>query len=428
MIITHPLKKYSFELLIIGLLFIDLFTKSIPVLPLAFCIIAIQFIRLDLISNIVISLLFIPKFFGSLMNSIGFSGFGGYFIIFGFLLIIYALITKKLILSNYKYGFISLISLLLLFLLSAIYTTGGDYAMIKWFSTAQGGIIGFIAFCVLFSNVHKVNLNLLGLYLVLYSFFLLRISIDINQIIGPQSILDFSFLRFQSSESLGYNYSDFSISYHLPGYYALQGLALILMSHQRNRNITLIILVFLLSLVNVLYSGARQTIVIIFIIALIWSMFYFKSKFKAVFITIIVLIIFSLLFINNLDIQFLFNSTVTEGYIEGGGRGPWLLRGIDLFLNNPYFGVGFGRYSIFDTYGTYPHNIIIEILSETGLFGLLVCVIFILPFLLKNRNNEYKYLYLLLVFVFSSFVSYNLEVNIIIFSIIFTLPAIKNDY
>ncbi|HHT23617.1 MAG TPA: hypothetical protein GXZ87_09980 [Bacteroidales bacterium] len=432
MITTSPLKKYLLELVIIGLLFVDLFTKSIPIFPLVFCIIVIQFIRLDFVSNIVLSILFIPKIIGSLMNSIGVDRIGGYFTIFGLLLIVFGLFFKKICFLNYKYGLISLIFLLFLFFLSTISTTGGDYAMIKLFSTTVRGVIAFVAFIVLFSNINKVNTNLLGIYLILYSFLLLTLSVDVNQILGPTVLFDFGFMRNQFLEAFSSDLIDTSIiSYHLPGYCALQGLSIFLFRKSGIKDSKyLFVLLLVLSLLVILYTGARQTFVVLFALLLIWSFVNYKSKLKSFFISLMVLLIVYFLYTSNEVIFDLFSETVSGGYIEGGGRGVWLLRGIELFLANPYFGVGFGRFSIFGVYGTYPHNIIIELLCEIGLFAFLIILTIIIFFIFKfknGRNSQYNYIYLLFVYLLSSMVSYGLETNIILFSFIFALPALKTQ-
>jgi len=420
-------KKYRPELVLIGILFVDLFTKVIPVLPLAFCTILLQFYRVGLIGNIVMCFLFLPQFFGALMNGIRISGMGGYFIILGVLLLLYGLITKKIIIHKPLKSFIALLLLFLLFFISLKFSTGGDWALEKWVQTARNGIFALVAFLVLFSNVKKINTILFGTYLILYSFFLLRVSLFVNDISGPLNLFDFGFMRYQTVESLGYNSSVFSISYHMPGYYALQGVALMMMSI-KEINKRYLISSLVLSLLVILYSGARQTIVIIVILFFLWGILEQKFLWKSFFVILILLFGVLWLYIKNQGIEELFAPTVELGYVEGGGRGPWLLRGVELFVRNPIFGVGFGRYSLWGSYGIYPHNIIIELLCEIGIFGFIISVLLCLPFLAKTKHFLKFYIYYIMVLLLHAMASGGIESNIVIFSFIFALPGLAYSY
>lgn len=421
--------KYLIELILIGIIFVSLFIKSFPILPIAFAVIVIQFYRLGLVANVVMSFLFLPLFFGSLLNGIGIRGIGGYFLIFGAFLLIYGLFTKKIVINKYFNGLIYLMILLFVFYLSLALTTGGDWALNKWILTIQTGLISFVAFLVLFSNIQKVDKYLFGIYLILYSFFLLRISVFVNHINGPASFFDFGFMRYQTTESFGYNSTVFAIEYHIPGYFALQGVALMMIQKNKKINNSFVIFSLFLAILVALYSGARQTIVIGFFLLFLWSILYFKSKWlSSLFLTLFSLGVLWIIFSYNQDIHELFRSTVHQGYVEGGGRGPWLLRGIELFLSRPIFGVGFGRYSLWGIYGTYPHNIIIEMLCEIGIFGFIVSILLILPFLLKARKIVKSYIFYLTVLVLQAMVSGGLESNIIIFSFIFALPNLIQNF
>lgn len=70
------------------------------------------------------------------------------------------------------------------------------------------------------------------------------------------------------------------------------------------------------------------------------------------------------------------------------------------FLKNPLFGMGPGSYSV--KYRMFPHNVILELLAETGIVGTVVLCIFILFALvklfvaaIKNRSVMYVFLYFL---------------------------------
>jgi O-antigen ligase len=74
----------------------------------------------------------------------------------------------------------------------------------------------------------------------------------------------------------------------------------------------------------------------------------------------------------------------TEDYSDGVGSGSvgtrldYLNTAVNLFLEKPLFGNGFGSFVEIGLLHKYPHNVYIELLSETGLFAFffLIFVIF----------------------------------------------------
>jgi len=235
-------------------------------------------------------------------------------------------------------------------------------------------------------------------------------------------------MRYQSTESLGYNPTVFSIGYHIPGYYALQGAALMMINIRKEIKKVYLLLALFLTFLVALYSGARQTIVIALVLLFLWGIMNQKSKWKSFLLVTLLLSGSIWIFFNIQSIQELFGSTVQQGYVEGGGRGLWLLKGVELFFQNPIFGVGFGRYSLWGIYGTYPHNIIIEMLCEIGVVGFLASVALILPLLVKTRQVGKVYIYYLAVLVFHAMASGGLESNVIIFAFIFALPYLSRSF
>lgn len=423
MIIKPRHNRYLLEFILIGLLFLDLFIQVIPVMPVTFAIITWQFIRLDYNSNIILSLMILPFIVGSALNGVGISGVGGYFLLLGILLLAIGIVLKKTTFKIQVKSILLMSFLLLFFFFSILTTSGGDYAGYKLFQTSKEGIISLIIFVVLFSNYDKIDAQRLGIFMLLYAFVLLRLSIIVNQISGPSNIVDFGFLRTQTETLWGYTGEVFLIGYHQPGYLFLQGFAIYLMkgSSSFKGNILLLILGGLLTF----FTGARQTIVILF--AFVITMILMKAKRK---LTIPVLvggvIFFAIYLIETTSLGELFGSTLTEGYIEGGSRGPWLMRGLELFLQNPVTGVGFGRYSLWGNYGNYPHNLFIEILCELGIIGLLFISALTLSALKGTKHLWGRGIYFFLVIFLASMASGGLESNIVVFSFLFALPSHRN--
>jgi O-antigen ligase len=100
-----------------------------------------------------------------------------------------------------------------------------------------------------------------------------------------------------------------------------------------------------------------------------------------------------------------------EEYVEGTGSGSlgsridFLTVSLNLFLQNPIIGVGFGGWQTFSIFHTYPHNILFEILSETGIVGFLFFVLIIIKLQFKNIF-AYICIYSIITLLFSGDFSY----------------------
>ena len=122
----------------------------------------------------------------------------------------------------------------------------------------------------------------------------------------------------------------------------------------------------------------------------------------------------------------LLNSLAEEGFVEGGGRGEWLMSGINQFLEHPVWGVGYGRFMVYNYYGSYPHNLFIELLCETGLVGFIVAAILVSIAILRSRKLVLPFLYLWLAYFSRSMASEDISMNITVFVILFAM--VSADY
>lgn len=420
------IKEHFVEFALIMVLMVNLFVQALPSVAVILVIIICQLFRLDFNSNAILLFFFLSKFLGAAFNSVGISGIGGYSVIIGAIIIVYGVIRGKTNLSKLPSGVFLLALLLCYFSFSMLTSSGGNYAMTKLTRTAYRGICSLIVFLILFSNFKRINTEGLGIYLMIYGFFMLNLSIDANGIPGPHGVFDFGFMRLQTREYL-IDEDLFHINTHDPGLYCLQGLAVLLMKSKHDRSLFWIS--SLLCGMTVLYAGARQMIVILFVVLLLWVIMEYKSSAKGI---AFIFFVFSILVVGVYYMYFatglgtIFESTVEEGYIEGGGRGPWLIKGFQDFLSSPVFGIGFGRYSFWGDYATYPHNLIVELLAETGLVGFLFSLLLSLSSLVRNKDClRYVGVYLLVLFLISM-VSGGLYDNIVVFTLIFALPALSS--
>ncbi len=404
------------EIIVLAVLFADLFIKVLPAAPLFVLIVLLQFLRLDLNSNIFLCFQGLSVFAGAAFNTMGISGLGGAFLILGAVLLVYGIIKGYTELTvSCLIGFIPLLVLLLYFTVSMMLSSGGDFAGKKLAMTYKNALASIVAFTVIFTNLKRTNTDLLGVYLILYALYLLRLSIDTNTIPGPSGLFDFAFMRTQSIEVLGWVPEVFNINYHFPGYYSLQGVGLYLFRHHKDRLIPAIL--FMLSSILSFYAGARQMIIGVFVVAVIWVLASFGKK--GIFLVGGLSLLIPLLYFSSSNINELFSSTVEEGYVEGGGRGIWLLAGIQLFLDHPILGVGFGRFNWMGDYNAYPHNLFIEILCETGIVGFIVIIGIAVLMLVYTRNYIKRYVYYLFALFIMAMASGCMYDNIIIFSLVF---------
>ncbi|MBO6169572.1 MAG: O-antigen ligase family protein [Bacteroidales bacterium] len=410
------IKAYWPELALTALLILDLFVRILPVAPMIVLLVGLQFIRLDINSNIFLCLQCLPVFTGAALNTMGISGLGGFAYILGAALIIYGFVTGKTkFAKNGLWSIIPVVAVLLYFTISMLLSSGGDFAGQKLGMTIKAMLFTWVSFLVLFSNFKKVNTDLLGLFLILYAAYLLRLSIDANTISGPAGLFDFAFMRVQTIETLGYIPDVYYISYQFPGAYVLQGIGIFLMRYRRSRAIPAFL--FALGLVIILYAGARQMIISIFLVLLLWVLLTFKRT--GIMIGAALILLLPVIYAASTALSTLFESTVEEGYVEGGGRGLWLLAGVQLFLDSPVFGVGFGRYNLLGNYDTYPHNLFVEILCELGVVGFLFLLAIFGIMLFLGRRYFKRYIYYFAGLFFMSMASGGMFDNIVLFSLVF---------
>lgn len=419
-------KKYLIEVGLILILLVDLFIKLLPIIPLSLLVLLYVAVRANYWENTFLCFLCYPTTIGFVMNSMGVHGVGGWFTILGFMLLAGGYMTGKIKLHSVQQSIIPLIALFALFVISALITSGGDYAMTKVRSTIIKGSIAFVAYMFLFSNYSKVNVQIIGIDYVLFAALLLRLSLVVNGIPGPAGITDFGFLRNQTRAFALLRVEDFIVDYQNVGFLCVQGVGFFLTQQIKKRGLDETLFFFATGLV-VLYLGSRQAIITFVLLIAIWFFQLRRGngiRNKVVVPTLALIVLFFL-------VDYLFSeegmlySVAEEGFVEGGGRGPWLMSGILQFLENPVFGVGYGRFLMYGEYGSYPHNLFVELLCETGMIGSAIALFLALKPLLSNKNSFVFFLYVFLALFMRSMVSSGLDTNIVVFSLLFALPAYK---
>jgi O-antigen ligase len=138
------------------------------------------------------------------------------------------------------------------------------------------------------------------------------------------------------------------------------------------------------------YTKNTKYILILFMLVVIAATFIMKS---GVFSTTI----------SRLEVLF----TEHNGGNSANGRIERYKVALEMFKNHPVFGCGIGSFPLFFSSidsRDYPHNIFLELLSETGMVGFLVFIcsvtIAITRFYKANKNNKYN---ILCIAIFISF-------------------------
>jgi hypothetical protein len=126
----------------------------------------------------------------------------------------------------------------------------------------------------------------------------------------------------------------------------------------------------------------------------------------------------------------------SQGFVEESGRPQLFNLAMTEFLSSPVIGVGLGEYGKdagfvgkafagrSPTQGFYPHNIILETLSELGVVGLLLMIITMRPGRwLLDWKNQYVYLFLITLLFSMSSGDINANIGVIVFGALARLTS-----
>jgi O-antigen ligase len=185
----------------------------------------------------------------------------------------------------------------------------------------------------------------------------------------------------------------------------------------------LLIILFSLSFFMAL-TGSRGPLLALFISILVSLSIYQRksnSTKELIFINLIVLVSVSIILYHLLPEDIL--QRLTSGDINNQRtsiiRLFAILEGLNNFKQNILFGVGFGAYEFTTiTFGkiSYPHNIFIELLSETGVIGITLFSIILVSTIrmlrkLYERMDLFSFLFVLSIFI-TSFINANFSGHI----------------
>lgn len=416
----------KFEILCLILLAADLFLNVVP-LPIYLLILALYVYKSSRVE-----LSFILIFFPGMMI-IDVIYRGGYDVLLLLLFTGIVLILKDL--RKYQFEISdSLFPLLIVFagfLCTYLYSPKGYYSNTKIILIILNGFAYFLFF-IAYVKSDKFNNFQFSLFLNFIFIFLAKLGIQRNIIHSPGSFLDFGFIRY-GLDALASDGSTISFTgYHQFGALALFSLIFLLASTRKLNFLHSIVVIFCLYLC--LLSGARQMIygiVAVFIIYLISNM---KSVLSGQVMFYIILFLSLVTIINSTDIPFFSDLLVNKDVVEtAGGRKEGYETAIKMFKEMPLLGNGVGGFVPGGEARGYPHNIILEIMAEGGLF---MFIIIFFSFYLARKRSSYKWmnltvngsLYVLLIvgFAVRAFSSSDLIENIALISALLAVSAFES--
>lgn len=446
----HEQKLFWVDLALIFLAFAALFVHSIPVQQIAAIVMIYVILRCNLYENVFGFIVFLPDIAGCVFNPLEINHVGGIIKYLGLAVLLVLILLRRANMSFTPKGLFPLVILLLLLTVSVFTTFGGDHAEPKLIATIRHGLTLFFAYSFLFSNAEKFDFTKQGVLFIVLAIFLVPMSIPVNDIEGPTDLLDFGFLRYQTHEEFLDVIEDdsFHISYQGSGFLLLIGYGFFMIESKKHKLWQSLLFLGIVTLA-LLYIGSRQAIVSIFAMAFVWALIINRNNsvtnrnkmlghhnrtYRDLFsflgrwfiIALVAGLTYYLISVLTAE-EGLLESIAAEGFVEGGGRGDFLLAGIDQFLSHPVYGVGYGRFFVFNQYGYYPHNLFIELLCETGLVGFSIAMALGVYAAIKNKKVLKPFLLLWLAYFLRSMISGDISLNIYVFVILFALSSAKYD-
>ena len=314
---------------------------------------------------------------------------------------------------------VPLLYILLGFAITYIYAPKGYYSGYKIVAVLINGIAYFL-FLAVFIRTNNFNNIRFSLFLLFLFIFFVKMAYIKGVISNPQSIIDFGFIRrnLDDSLNLGIRYT----GYHQFGALALFAI-IFLLAGTKKLNL-LHIFIIITSIYFGFLSGARQMIFGIFVILIVYIIKYFKNNLTIIIPTFIFIFAFSTLSLSEIKIPFISDLLLSnEVYKEAYGRSDLYSEALNIFKENPLLGVGIGGFDPTGSTRDYPHNILLEILAEGGVF--MVSIIIVTIYYVKKRSgykwwditeNGTVFLFLIIGFVIRAVSSSDLIENIVLIS------------
>ena len=295
---------------------------------------------------------------------------------------------------NIKKSFFSFLPIFLIFLCFFLLGPMHSYSYEKLIYIFYQGILSLIGFVILLNNP-KINFLRISLLLLLTTFLnYIFVAISTNWS-GVESLLDFGSLRSYYKTDYFELDGEMLINYQYIGLLGVLSFSFLLNlipnKKSNKKNDIFFFVSIIISIFLVLYSGSRQSLYSLPIIYLIFLIINNRKSIMKRGILLFFGSIVSFFIISAISGNEESNLGLSEGteIIEMVNRPNELLHAFILIDNSPWFGHGLGGFSE-DTERYYPHNIFLEILSETGFLGLLLLLLYLTVFLFGKNFSLYQ--------------------------------------
>ena len=408
----------------------NLFISIIPTMIFAFLILFIQFFTLNKYESAFLFSLFAGTI-GAFFAIKGIRGVGSFFILLSFIVFLF---DFKQLIKKYLMAIIPLLIIFAWFSLSVLSTKGGDFATEKLTRTVISGLMTSFAFAHFLYNNYKYRPYLVSIFTIVYALFVLKYSMEYYGFTSPKNIFEFGYIRNMLSEI---RISDFDIKINYQGIGFMGALALSFLFFETKSKISkyVYVVIYTLSVIVVLYSGSRQAMLTLIIII---SLHILRNNSKPMnlskyvyFFLFVALIVYGL---QRLDVWFISDLRNSGSLVESSGRSDLIDVGMKQFTEHPITGVGYGRYINPDNeYGGSPHNIVVELLAETGFLGLFLLLSILFVFFVNHfsylKTNAFAFFgvfCVLITFLIRSLVSADMSYNIELFTVLFMLPLFRS--
>ncbi|NLT49154.1 MAG: O-antigen ligase family protein [Clostridiales bacterium] len=389
--------------------------------------------------------LFGIKCAGLISIAFGYPGAGGKIaIIIALLLIISSIDAISLARVLQKpFAYILWVGIVLLFFY--LYGPQSEYCSQKLTDILLTGTTGIVLFYLLLhsTRIDWLHLGQLGVITALLCY---AVAIMLEPSLKPSGILDFGSMRMASF----YKDDIFEIR-NLIGGLSILSFAFMISSnpdrHINRMRLSRIYLYLIASLIILLWAGSRLPIMTAFIIIL--STYFIqaraRSRYKHILLIFSAIIALSLAFMISQNMPFIASlSDDTSSLSSRLNRDTNWDAAIRRFCEKPLLGHGLGGYYIegysYPGSGTYAHNVILELLSETGILGIILLTI---PLIKSGRNYSFRKLVaqrtrngaallpVMLTLFLQALVSFELSTNIWLFSffaVLFMIGSTNRNY
>jgi len=342
------------------------------------------------------------------------------------------IIRNKLIgiYKKYNRSFKFLLMFFLIFSITYLYGPKTEYSNEKLMSIIYVGIISLFAFLA-YTNTANISNRDLAQLLLLVGISYIVFGIEFYSFSKPSHFFDFTF--FRSASTLLEKKELQTIGYHLPALTVLYGFTFWLSSAIIRKKEQIFLFIYTsTTLLIILMSGTRQALVG-FVAVILFKLLFLdkKNRFKKYF-SAIVFSILILSILTNTDSEYI-DRSIESNTMQGMLNRDYV-RTFDIISNNSIWGVGLGGFYVENiNKSKYPHNIVLEIICESGFVGLILCAIIIWLFLrnkkniiqFKTSNNSFVFL-LIVAYGVRAMISEDLGANIALISLILTIAFIDD--